>query len=565
MSLPAEIAYLFRHAVVRDAAYDLQPPSSRASLHAMALQILEALAATMPAGTLDAWSEELADHARRAIESEGADREAILRQELEYLLRGAKHEAGLWHNERSVALRARIADHELADDAQRIRALLDNVETLMRSGSIHKTPALLDAVWELAQASGKPALVVMALAARAQGAAMQSRHEEVARLVEQGIAAALEIDDSETHGRLLVTLASDAQATGDWVKGEAAARRALELLAGTHHAASEARAHLYIGDACWEQGKLEEGVSEYREALKIYQAAGNLGGEASARDHLGSLLTELQRKDEAGQQHERAKEIYSDIGDTVGYGAAVSNIASLMEVDGQHAAARVHRLQALKNFRSAGATYMEGIALGNLGHLARLLGRLEEASRCFQKARDLLKRQGRVVEHAVFESGLGQLLLLTGFTDAAEANGRAASDELTRINVFHWREKYATMLLIRVAAERAVGGSSKALRDGEDLLRRMGDARKEIDGGLKSTYESAAKLMEEAGKPQPFIYCGHLPDELPAPLRVALLDRLEKADPAGWADLQQRPALLAALREGTEELAVPDWRNVGEA
>lgn len=564
MSLPAEIAYLFRHAVVRDAAYDLQPPSSRASLHAMALEILEELGASMPAGTLEAWSEELADHARRALETDGADRKAILQRELDHLHRGAKHEAGLWHNERTIALRTRIADHPLVDDAQRIRALLDVVETLMRSGGIHKTPPLLSKVWELAEANGDPALVVQALAARAQGAAMQSRHGEVAQLVEQGIAVAQQIGDRQTHARLLVTQAADAQAMGNWAVGEASARLALELLEDKSQPTSEARAHLYIGDACWEQGKLEEGVGHFREALEIYKDAGYIGGEASARDHLGSLLTELGRREEAAQQHERAREIYLHIGDTVGYASALSNIASLMEAEGQHAAARVHRLQALKNFRSAGATYMEGIALGNLGHLARLLGRLEEASRCFQQARDLLKRQGRVVEHAVFECGLGQLLLLTGFTDAAEANGRAASDELTRIKVFHWREKYATLLLIRVAAERAVGGSSRALRDAEDLLRSMGKACQEIDGGLQTTYESAARLIEEAGKPEPVVYRGHLPGELPAPLRVALLDRLEKADPAGWADLQQRPGLLAAMREDTQGLTVPDWQTIGE-
>ena len=39
----AETAYLFRHAVVRDAAYGLQPPSERALLHGLALDILEAL------------------------------------------------------------------------------------------------------------------------------------------------------------------------------------------------------------------------------------------------------------------------------------------------------------------------------------------------------------------------------------------------------------------------------------------------------------------------------------------------------------------------------------------
>ena len=39
----AEHAYLFRHALLRDAAYQLQLPGDRAKLHGMALGILEGL------------------------------------------------------------------------------------------------------------------------------------------------------------------------------------------------------------------------------------------------------------------------------------------------------------------------------------------------------------------------------------------------------------------------------------------------------------------------------------------------------------------------------------------
>ncbi|MHC4842104.1 MAG: hypothetical protein ACYTDT_14310 [Planctomycetota bacterium] len=40
--LSAELAYLFRHGLVRDAAYQLQPPSSRATLHELSFYLIEA-------------------------------------------------------------------------------------------------------------------------------------------------------------------------------------------------------------------------------------------------------------------------------------------------------------------------------------------------------------------------------------------------------------------------------------------------------------------------------------------------------------------------------------------
>ncbi|MBI2923414.1 MAG: hypothetical protein HYY18_20340, partial [Planctomycetes bacterium] len=44
-SLPppsAELAYVFRHALVRDAAYHLQMPGDRARLHGLAFALIEA-------------------------------------------------------------------------------------------------------------------------------------------------------------------------------------------------------------------------------------------------------------------------------------------------------------------------------------------------------------------------------------------------------------------------------------------------------------------------------------------------------------------------------------------
>jgi len=562
MSLPAELAYLFRHAVIRDAAYDLQPPTARAALHAMALEILESLATS---DTLDSWAEELADHARQAMEAESADRQALQHLELAYLQRAAEHEAKHWHNERSVTLRERIAEHPDASPAQRIRALLDNVETLMRSGGIARTPALLERAEELARDHGDRVDLVNVLAAQAQAATLTSRHADADRLIDRGIPLARELENREVHARLLITRAGNAQGTGAWAVGEQAARDAWELLKDRGSPVSRARTLLYIGDACWEQGKQQEAAGHYEEALQIYLQAGNLGGEASARDHLGSLLRELRRNDEAKLQHERAAEIYARIGDTVGYGSAVTNLATLLQEEGDLELARRYRLGALKNFRAAGATYLEGVGLGNLGSLARLSGRLEEASQLFQAARNVLRRIGRVVEHAVFESMFGQLLLLLGFTDAAQVNARQASEDLTRIGVITWREQYATLLEARIAVERMQRGSHEAARTADDLLRRM---RANLGAGGENMLGEALRKVEaliaETSRPQPLLFRGHLPEELPPALRLALLDRMQTSEPEEWQRLQASPRVLDAMRAGTAGMTIPDWQTAGE-
>jgi hypothetical protein len=71
----AELNYLFRHDLIRTAAYDLQVPSARGVLHRHALELLEPHAADDPSGNQHA---ELARHARHA--QDGALTEHSLRE-----------------------------------------------------------------------------------------------------------------------------------------------------------------------------------------------------------------------------------------------------------------------------------------------------------------------------------------------------------------------------------------------------------------------------------------------------------------------------------------------------
>ncbi|NUN50777.1 MAG: ROK family protein, partial [Candidatus Brocadiae bacterium] len=97
----AEIAYLFRHALLRDAAYQLQLPGARARLHALALELIEihlggrppalpplapGRSAPAPPHPTDPFALELAEHA--ALAPPSPDRREARRG---YLRRGAMH------------------------------------------------------------------------------------------------------------------------------------------------------------------------------------------------------------------------------------------------------------------------------------------------------------------------------------------------------------------------------------------------------------------------------------------------------------------------------------------
>ena len=111
--MSAETAYLFRHALLREAAYQLQLPGDRSRLHALALSVLEELAGgrppeppplgpdvdvLIPPHASDAFARELAGQAGSAG---GPDMAGLRRL---YLRRAAEHASRSYRNEEAWTL-----------------------------------------------------------------------------------------------------------------------------------------------------------------------------------------------------------------------------------------------------------------------------------------------------------------------------------------------------------------------------------------------------------------------------------------------------------------------------
>ncbi|MBZ0135301.1 MAG: hypothetical protein K8I27_02870 [Planctomycetes bacterium] len=121
MQPDAETSYLFRHATVRDAAYQLLPVSQRSRLHGLALDILEET--TLGLG-LDSVLD-LADHAGLAqvgVTLAGGD---LPFRELRYLRLAAVNAASKYANELAARLWERVAEHSSASADERVEAFAE--------------------------------------------------------------------------------------------------------------------------------------------------------------------------------------------------------------------------------------------------------------------------------------------------------------------------------------------------------------------------------------------------------------------------------------------------------
>lgn len=132
----AESTYLFRHAVLRDAAYELQTPSARAGLHRL---VVELMTTVIPAERMDAAAAEIAGHCRIAQEHVPSGRMREL--EIEFTLRAAGVASRDCNNHLAHALWSRMA--EVCDANERAEYLRRAADAALDAGHLPQAESML--------------------------------------------------------------------------------------------------------------------------------------------------------------------------------------------------------------------------------------------------------------------------------------------------------------------------------------------------------------------------------------------------------------------------------------
>ena len=158
MPVNAEAAYLFRHALLRDAAYQLQLPGERARLHALAFSLIEQLAGGPPpppdpkggfgirAHSTDSFAEELSEHARLAQDAANPNVAAMSAAYKHYLRRAAGHAKNHFGNHAAERLWGQYI--ELVSGAEKVESLRHAAHAALPSGK----QRVAEAQYELALA-----------------------------------------------------------------------------------------------------------------------------------------------------------------------------------------------------------------------------------------------------------------------------------------------------------------------------------------------------------------------------------------------------------------------------
>ena len=463
---------------MREAAYQLQPPSQRGLLHWHALcQMFET-----DRGTLSPLVHDMLAHLDAALAAElPPDVTADLRaREPQLLLRAADHLRFTLWSLRAVELCDRVLALPSVSTQQRVRALMAKAETLRVNGrNLEAEPLYKEALAHLQQDDPLYAKLLSGMAAV--------------------LVLTARVEEAEQHLQTALRLAKGQPAAS----GRTVMRGALAVIRRR-------------------QGRLEEARALLEETVAEHHAQGNRQSECNDLGNLANVMRDLGRFDEAESLYRQTATYAGQIGLTHGVVSAMLNLGGLLHELGRYDEARDCLLQGREVCAEQGGTRSMALLAGNLASVDLDSGRLDEAREGYTSAMAGLRRAGDVQMAAAFGSEFARLLLLMGEVAGAEAELQAAEEVLA------WKSA-ATLRLqaaapVRAALQLARGDLAAAqvsLSEARAEAARLGiDPGVSILAGVRKAEQ--ALLAAQSGQP---LVAGHLEKHIAPELLRALRAR----------------------------------------
>jgi tetratricopeptide (TPR) repeat protein len=405
-------SWRFRHALIRDAAYEGLPFRTRRALHALAGEAIEQRA--------DAATEEDSEllslhffHAHRFGEAWRHSLAAAGRAEAKYAIVEA---AGFY--ERALTASRSVEDIQAAELAATQESLGDLYERL---GHYDRSAAAFTAARKLIP--GDVAGLARLFYKHSTLADRNGQYSEALRWLRRGMTLL------EGHGgpevarqraRLVVFygLIRAAQA-----RRQEALRWLHDGIREAQHAGEqEALAHAYfiLDWVLVELGRSNEAVYSER-ALAIYEELGLLGPQATIWNNLGVFAGWEGRWDEAVELYDKARQIRLTLGDSVDAALGTLNIAEVLSDQGHLRAAEEMLKDALRVFKAAEWEYMIANTTITLARVACRDGRYEEALEWYGQAREQYGSMGAEAELLETDARSAECLVLQRRVDEALA------------------------------------------------------------------------------------------------------------------------------------------------
>ena len=389
-----ELAYLFKHLITHDVAYELLTHTTRARLHEQFAVFLEARAGE----GVDLILDQLAHHYERSEN---------LPKKRAYLVKAG------------MAAQRRYANKPALDYYQRALPLLAPEEqpgVLLKLGQVHELVGCWEEAGtayrqalELSERSGARAEQAHGLAALAELDRKRGRYAEAVGRLDRANEIFLALGDREGAAQVLHFQGTVATHQGDFQAAQKLYEASLAIRRERGDQAQVASLLSNLGIVARLQGRYKEARQLNEEALSLRRGLGDKWAIAVSLNNLGNVAIDQGCFDEARRLHEEGLALRWDVGDMWVVANSLNNLGNLARDQGDIQQAEARYRESLKIVREYNDRWAMAYLLEDMGRLAALQDQPKRALRLTGAAEALRQAIGAprsAAEQKKLDSGL---------------------------------------------------------------------------------------------------------------------------------------------------------------
>jgi len=432
-----ELRYIFRHSLLREAAYSMQLRTRLQQLH---LQIGEAIERLYG----DNLEERYIDLAFHYEQADAYDKTC------EYLRKAADYARRNYQNHQALEFYDKLL-HKLSTgkrDGHRVKTLINRGKILEMIGQWDDSEASFQEALQLAKKSRdvlqlgqvynslgrlltlkgdyimardvlkKAAQLFETIEDQAGIAKVygnlgnlyfrEGQYEDAKSYFKESVSMGQVGNDSATNAQIAANLGLTYMNQGDYEEGIRCQQEQLEICKANNDKQGMATIYTYLGIVFLEQGDYESALSSFRDGLHYSEELGNKMLKAIALGNIGLVFERQGDYDQAMEHYQRDLQLCEEIGDKQGTAIALGLIGQLLNVKGEFHKAIEYLQKDLMLCEELG--YQKGIAkaVNTLGDVFYLLKQYDRSLHFYNRAIDVTRKIGNklVLGFSLVEKGV---------------------------------------------------------------------------------------------------------------------------------------------------------------
>jgi predicted ATPase/class 3 adenylate cyclase len=350
-----ELAYLFRHVVTQEVAYESLPFSTRQELHGALGQFIE----HAYTGSIDQYVDLLAYHYERSLNQA---------KKREYLLKAGDLAQSRYANETAIGYYQRVLEQLPAMEQIGVRRKLGSVLGLV--GRWQEAEEQLREAMRLAEEAGDRLSSAWCRTEIAELLRKQSSYAQASDYLQQAQAMFESLGYSAGVGQVLHFAGTLAVQQGHHLEARRLYERSLEIRRQLGDRAQIANLLNNLGIIARQQGDSESALKMHREALELRRELGDRGAISVSLSNLGNVALDIQDYALARTWLEEALALMREIGDRYNSAITANNLANVLRAQGEYQKAHLLYVESLEISKSLGAKWAIAYVLEDIGCLS---------------------------------------------------------------------------------------------------------------------------------------------------------------------------------------------------